>query len=409
MQTLTNDQRVALEALSDLYVDNHPFLVISGAAGTGKSTLIQTFLNRVVPQLNNGLKVLGETPKPIYLTATTNKAASALHNATKHATKTIHAELGIRLDKGKLVYPKPVKRIRAIYIIDEFSYLDEPLLKYIESIRGLGASFVFIGDPCQLTPINQKSIPVVDRQYPTVYLNELVRQETTVLKDISEQLREFVKGGPFPDLVPDNRSFHYYDGSKAEDQFIDAMKLAFSKGSAKFISYTNKRVEEINKFMLEEVHNKDSFESGDMAINNSYVQLGKASIKVDEVVCIDYIVKHNQVITLREGISMAFSGKMATVKGHRIFLPESYEDFKRIKSIDPDQIQSYADITFQTYTADFRTEYACTVHKSQGSTYDEVFIDLNDFRSIQSDKSLSRLLYVALTRARKKLHIIGDL
>lgn len=408
MQTLTNDQAIAIEALSDLYVDNHPFLVISGAAGTGKSTLIQHFLTRVVPKLDNGLKVIGEKPKPIYLTATTNKAAQALHSATKHVTKTIHAALGIRLNKGKLVYPIPIKRTHTIYIIDEFSYLDERMLKHLEDIRGKGTSFVFIGDPCQLTPINQNSIPVVDRKYPTVYLNELVRQETTVLKDISEQLREFVKGGPFPDLVPDDDSFVYYDGPNAEDDFIDAMIQAFQKGSAKFISYTNKRVEEINKFMLEEMHNKTTFDVGDMAINNSYVQTGKVHIKVDEIIHIDYVANHVQTISTTTGSVFNFNGQMIHTKGHRFFLPDSYEAFKRIKELDPAHL-TQKDIYFQECTADFRTEYACTVHKSQGSTYDEVFIDLNDFRSIQSDKALSRLLYVALTRTKKKLHIIGDL
>jgi ATP-dependent exoDNAse (exonuclease V) alpha subunit len=50
--------------------------------------------------------------------------------------------------------------------------------------------------------------------------------------------------------------------------------------------------------------------------------------------------------------------------------------------------------------APLRHAYACTVHKSQGSTYDISMVDFSDvFRS--DDKA--RLIYVAATRASKFL------
>lgn len=409
MQQLTNDQINALSAISDLYIDLHPFLEVSGPAGTGKSTLIRTFLHRTVPGLSNAFKLLREKPRPVILTATTNKAAQALHQATGAQVRTIHAVLGIRLENGKLNYPDPKHNIRKdiVYFIDEFSYIDQELLDYLKRIQGKNCSFVFFGDPCQLTPVNQKTIPVVDENFPRVTLEEIVRQESPALKDISNQLREFVKGGVFPDLIPDDQNFIYYDGPNAEDDFIDEMKAAFKRGTAKFISYTNKRVEEINKFMLEEMLNRRELAAGDMAINNSHVSSYRLKLKVDEVVFIDKVYRKPLHLNIGKEI-WNVPGQRVLVRGAELFVPDTYEDFKKIKELDPSKL-SNAQTELIKAVADLRTEYACTVHKSQGSTYDEVFIDLSDYKSIQSDKTLSRLLYVALSRTRKKLHVIGEL
>jgi superfamily I DNA/RNA helicase len=56
---------------------------------------------------------------------------------------------------------------------------------------------------------------------------------------------------------------------------------------------------------------------------------------------------------------------------------------------------------------DIRSSEACTVHCSQGSTYDYVFIDLNDIMTCRQISVKTRLLYVAVSRARKGVYIYG--
>ena len=56
---------------------------------------------------------------------------------------------------------------------------------------------------------------------------------------------------------------------------------------------------------------------------------------------------------------------------------------------------------------DIRSAEACTVHCSQGSTYDRVFIDLGDIMSCRQTSVKTRLLYVALSRAKKEAYIYG--
>ena len=58
---------------------------------------------------------------------------------------------------------------------------------------------------------------------------------------------------------------------------------------------------------------------------------------------------------------------------------------------------------------DLRFPYASTIHKSQGSTFDEVLIDLGSFRVCDDPETAARLLYVAVSRAKNKVFFYGKL
>jgi hypothetical protein len=52
--------------------------------------------------------------------------------------------------------------------------------------------------------------------------------------------------------------------------------------------------------------------------------------------------------------------------------------------------------------------YASTVHKAQGSTYENVVLDYDNFELVQNDAERMRLIYTALTRAKHTAIIIGN-
>jgi exodeoxyribonuclease-5 len=58
---------------------------------------------------------------------------------------------------------------------------------------------------------------------------------------------------------------------------------------------------------------------------------------------------------------------------------------------------------------DLRPIHSSTVHKSQGSTYETVYVDLSDIGRNTRRDVLLRLLYVALTRARGDVVVTGEL
>ena len=58
---------------------------------------------------------------------------------------------------------------------------------------------------------------------------------------------------------------------------------------------------------------------------------------------------------------------------------------------------------------DLRFPYASTIHKAQGSTFDEVLIDLGSFRVCDDPDVAARLLYVAISRAKHRVSFYGKL
>jgi ATP-dependent exoDNAse (exonuclease V) alpha subunit len=62
---------------------------------------------------------------------------------------------------------------------------------------------------------------------------------------------------------------------------------------------------------------------------------------------------------------------------------------------------------FREKMAELRDNNACTVHASQGSTYDRVYIDYKDIvkGKGQTVGNKARMLYVALSRAKEEIYI----
>lgn len=56
---------------------------------------------------------------------------------------------------------------------------------------------------------------------------------------------------------------------------------------------------------------------------------------------------------------------------------------------------------------DLRHAEALTIHKSQGSTFDTVFVDVPSLQACRNPNERRRLLYVACSRARSKLFLVN--
>ena len=88
---------------------------------------------------------------------------------------------------------------------------------------------------------------------------------------------------------------------------------------------------------------------------------------------------------------------------------------KRIGSLSDqeDQERREAWVTFFAFKdstfCDLRPIHASTVHKSQGSTDQTVFVDLSDIGRNTRQDVLLRLFYVALTRASGDVVVTGEL
>jgi exodeoxyribonuclease V alpha subunit len=114
-----------------------PFSIITGGAGTGKSTIIH--------EITNQLESRGEE---VALAAFAGKAAARIREVAKHPASTIHRMLGY---DGRNYTAPDLSHLSII--IDEASMIDAELLSRVTERRP--RRLVLVGDQAQLPPVGR--------------------------------------------------------------------------------------------------------------------------------------------------------------------------------------------------------------------------------------------------------------
>ena len=383
------------------------YLVIAGPAGTGKSEIIREVLKDFRAKMLSIQKLTGDKRlvDSVLITATTNKAVDALvskgftyESGMDEPIRTIHSALGLRVMDGKLVKSRKGVITRSLLIIDEASYLDIDLLNHIDEGTDSTCKIILIGDPYQLAPINHSEAPVFSQGLEQVDLDEIMRQgKDNPIQQLSLQLREFVKDNTkMPTLTTDDKHIFLI---KDEDLFVDLWLESIKKGKAtKLVGHTNPYVVNANKLAKEEIEATGIIRVGDVLVCNKYLPHPIRQIKTDaEVVVTD----------VKSEVQLGHKGHRIRLSiGIDVFVPD---DFNVFTTMNTSKLTRQENHLFEKTWADLRPRYACTIHKSQGSTYQNVFINLDELNSISNDNDLSRLLYVAVSRASEKVYFTGSL
>ena len=411
--TLTPDQQNALEKFTQFLTDpSEQVFVLEGYSGTGKTTLVKTILDQL-PALMKTIKLINPQAKryDVELTATTNKAAENFGMITGMAVRTIHSYLGLRVhtdyqtNTTKLIPAKNVQPQEGhLLFIDEASYIDKDLLGWIFKLTR-NCKIVFMGDPAQLTPVKSSSTPVFEAShFMKAKLSQVVRQaEGNPIVDLSTKFRETVNSGQFFQFKPDGHHIQYLD----RDTFNKAIEQEFCRPEwrykdSKFLAWTNKRVIDYNHHIRDKALGDPHFQVGDYAVCNKYVMVGRKSVKTDQLVCITSIGQDTE----RHGVT----GNWLTLDYQiELFFPKSLEAKKELIKWARSTNQLGIVQEAEDQWVDLRAAYAQTVNKSQGSTYDRVFIDLDDIARCNSGDQIARMLYVGVSRAREQVFLTGDL
>lgn len=211
--TLTTSQQFAFDKLKAFVDSDDNVFILKGYAGTGKTTLMRSFIAE-----------LDKRQKMYQLLASTGRAAKILSNATGTKAITVHSmiykftDLNQDIEKeenikkttgmessGQLylnfdLVPKASNSPECVYLVDEASMISDIQDKNpTQAIFGSGCllrdlmtydakgKFVFIGDKCQLPPVNQKNSPALSVSYfkhtydidaNEAELTEIVRQSS---------------------------------------------------------------------------------------------------------------------------------------------------------------------------------------------------------------------------------------
>ena len=384
----THDQQKALDALLAAVIDPKQKLVtLTGAGGTGKTTI----LKQLIKELKDLAVLMPEYLTTWHFTATTNKAVAALSDAIGPIAEvsTIHSLLGLVPYQGKLKQRRPSTVLpNSIVVIDEASYIGEELAEFIAKIVNEVSLIIFVGDSYQLPPVKDEISDIFDPNViPQIELTQVMRQaDGNPIQELSLDLRDVVKHHAEPNITLDDVNISWLNS----DDFIKAFCndcIISAPGAVRALAWTNQTAQHYNEQAALACNGRTEFHAGDIVVNNHYFKSRQQSIPTDATVQIHstspWYTEHGK--TMRS---------ISTSYGE---LTELHKD----STATPEQ-RLY-------YYPDLRYTYASTINKAQGSTYDTVYVDLNDLAKCSNRDLQLRLLYVAVSRARHKVVFTGDI
>jgi exodeoxyribonuclease-5 len=222
--TLTAKQEEALKLAVARYTIGMPYTVISGYAGSGKSTLVKF----IISALN-----IPET-KVAYI-AYTGKAANVLKNKGCPNATTAHKLLyhARQTKTGNYIFtPKPkLDDDYDLIVVDEISMLPQELWYQLLSH---GVHVLAMGDPGQLSPPQGETNPALDN--PHVFLDEIMRQaqESAVIR-LSMHIREGKDFRDFPTVSGEVRIIpHRWEFEDENTTLLQASQILCGTNAQRF-------------------------------------------------------------------------------------------------------------------------------------------------------------------------------
>ena len=418
--TLTPCQEKAARAFFRFLLSDEREFNISGPAGTGKTFLLQHLVGRVIRDYEGAARLIGSEviAYEIVLTATTNKAAEVLARATGMATSTIHSHLALEVRKDRRTgesRPVPTRRwkvhSRQLVFIDEASMIDARLHAHIGQGFDASCKIVYLGDHCQMAPVQEAISPIYRGASRMVTLSRPMRNAgQPALVALCRQLRRTVETMVFRPITPVPGVIDRLAPHEAQ-RFIDTT-FRVEGADARILAYTNARVQEYNRHIRELRGHPELFTPGERVINNAAIGVGTRMLRVEEEFEIGHVDPAIERVILPGAVMEAYALELVPPAGGgscRVRVPVDPEHFKAL-------VRHYARIRdwstvfhLQETYPDLRPKDAATVYKAQGATCGTVFLDLADLGRCTRTDQLARMLYVGASRATTRLLLFGEL
>lgn len=420
----TPEQALALDKMKTWLlsgkVSADPFFILRGYAGTGKSYSI-TLLAKD-PEL-------AYRPSQLCFTAPTNKAVKVLRNYLDGAglaaapSKTIYSLLGLSLQANgevkEITKPEEPVDLSAykIIVVDEASMVNRFLMSAIQdAYADWGVPFIFMGDPAQLPPVGEITAPIWKIAHGSE-LTTVMRYGNSML-DLATSIRKIVDA-PFPSVkietVPPVFRHLKSDWLNAA---VENLEL-FKSGDAKIIAWRNVTVDTHNAFIRGHIFGRPEARSnvwlpGDKIVSTAMLKNldDEIFMRTDEEATIEQIAigyhpKHTdfEIFNL---LCMTESGKKQTIRTLTPNAQFALNNKLNELSMEAKGGKRYKWREFWQLKEAFnevRHSYAITSHRSQGSSYLKVWVDLEDIMLNRNRQEAFRSLYVSCTRQREELHI----
>ena len=428
-------------------------MVLSGFAGTGKTTL-----------LAHVVSLLDKARRRFVLLAPTGRAAKVLANYCGFPAYTIHKHIyrqkSVADDGMGLFSLSHNKAADTLFVVDEASLIGSSkegggnvfgtgdlLLDLVQFVRdGAGCKLLLVGDRAQLPPVGLSESPALDSSVMDSFGGVCYASMTTVVRQkaasgilanatrlrtllFEDGVTQLAMGGlglsvaGFPDIVR-------LSGGELLEALSDAYST-YGEGETMVLCRSNKMANRYNAGIRAKIQYKEEdLVRGDklMVVKNCYQV-------PEEFEQVDFIANGDVADLLRIGkYEERYGLHFATA---RLSFPD-YDDFEFSFKVCLDALLAdspalsyeqqnalyagvnadYSDIRskrkrYEAVREDayfnalqLKYAYALTCHKAQGGQWRCVFID-NPFWQEPLDRDQLRWLYTALTRATEKVYLVN--
>lgn len=421
----------------------NPLAVLSGGPGTGKTTTVAKFLvlhladyptDRValVAQTGKAAARLKESlSNQLPKLAALGVEADILETMSQIAPSTIHRLL--KMDPSslgtKFIYNEGRKLPHDVILIDEASMIDLPLMYKLLSALGEDTKVILMGDKNQLASVEAGSVfgDICDALHENSFSKE-VHRALTLYGVEKDQLNERSENA----LIHLYKTYRFEEDShiyrmgqellsgvfKGELYLENLIKEEQGNGQVQFLSLEGKPDElpselktQLDYFQhyiaeneIEEALKKVNDVRVLCAHNNGLLGVSGMNAQVETYLQGKGLLQpskgfyHNQpvMITRNDYQLKLYNGDVGIVRKN--------SDGELLFYIS-DAIEGYREIAVHAIK-DWRTVFAMTIHKSQGSEFQQVVMVVP---ASEESKILTReLIYTGLTRATTQVLIYGD-
>jgi len=435
---LNKGQEEALEMFIKFANDKDGWeMFINGQAGCGKTVLLGTIVQKLIDKhIPHIVCAYTHKAKDILISKLPPQAdVRTLHSFLKkrpgineNAMSTHHLQT-----TGQFGKPEEVK----IVIIDEYSMVGEKDVMSLGELQDPDnegkciMKILWTGDWRQLSPVKDTFILQPNNSKYSYTLREVMRQDSGPLLDTICEVVDMIDGNtPIHRLEP-NAEFH---------RDADIVKLFNPLDDGIILAFTNKRVEELNKLIAA----KDKEGTLDrwsptlkMDMTYQHVAVHPETILVHAGEYLERDSKYKTLEHLESMKGIEFGVFNIDGEEHNLAYVFGHYQYKLMNDVLGElAAQANAEIgkdaasycrqnwqkskckarakAWRNYLA-FKNNvmcidypYAQTIHKSQGSTFETVYVDNEDLKMLLNrgnTQQYLKLLYVAISRASDSVYL----
>ena len=445
----TGDPGVDWQKLAAAVAVLKSFCVISGGPGTGKTYAIARILATLIEQYDSdGLR--------IYLTAPTGKAAARLAESIGMAKKqlicgsktlsaipdisfTIHRMLKPVKDTPYFIYNRENPLPADVVVVDEASMVDLPLMSKLIQALPEASRLILIGDRHQLASVQAGSVlgdicgDKIDNGFSKTFAQTMAdvvdcnpdqlissHKEKTGIQDSMvyftrsyrfdkesgiNVLSQAVNSGASDDALDILKQGHYpeiswYPLSTHVDHHALVSKSIYAHYSKLYSQKDpQEALDQLNKFRILCAVNQGALGVDTLNARAGAVLTGDGKIQVPDSQSTGWYHGRPVLITANDYTLGLFNGDVGIAMLQEVDNEKTCHIY--FQSGPSGTIQRFAPSRLPRHQA----VYAMTIHKSQGSEFDEVLLVLPE----KDNPLLTReLLYTGITRARRKLSILAS-